>query len=345
MNGQFAADYFDGLTSRRVPVNVQVEGGQVTIHGGDILLQVPARDAAIHPRIGSVPLRIGLPGGGLLVTRSFEDVDAALGIPRSRTLAHRLESHTHFVLACLVVILVAAWFAYTDGIPWAAKRLAQRIPPGIEAQLSAQTLETVDRIFFRTSTVAPDRRARIEGRFARLRARADVPPDTRLVFRNGGMVGPNALTLPGHLIVVTDQLVQALDDEEIAAILAHELGHVHYRHSTRVLLSGSFHALVVMAVFGDASSISSIAATAPTVLVNSGYSRDFEREADAFAFDLLERTGSSPEAFATALEDLMAAIGAKKRGIDFGYLSTHPQTGERIEAAREAAKRMSRQPR
>jgi Zn-dependent protease with chaperone function len=136
--------------------------------------------------------------------------------------------------------------------------------------------------------------------------------------------------------------VDVLDDDEVAAVLAHELGHVHYRHSTRVLLSGSFHALVVMAVFGDASSISSIAATAPTVLVNSGYSRDFEREADAFAFDLLDRTGSSPEAFATALEDLTNAIGEKKRGLDFGYLSTHPQTGERIEAAHEAAKHAPR---
>jgi Zn-dependent protease with chaperone function len=171
---------------------------------------------------------------------------------------------------------------------------------------------------------------------------AEVPAETRLVFRDGGMIGPNALTLPGGVIVVTDQLVDVLDDDEVAAVLAHELGHVHYRHSTRVLLSGSFHALVVMAVFGDASSISSIAATAPTVLVNSGYSRDFEREADAFAFDLLDRTGSSPEAFATALEDLTNAIGEKKRGLDFGYLSTHPQTGERIEAAHEAAKHAPR---
>jgi Zn-dependent protease with chaperone function len=342
VNGQFEADYFDGLTSRRVPVNVQVEGGRLVVHGGEVLLEIAARDAAIHPRIGSVPLRIGLPGGGLLVTKSFDAVDATLGVPRSRTLAHRLETHSRFVVASLAVLVVAAWFAYTDGIPWAAKRLAEAIPQGIESQLSAETMNTVDRVFFRPSKVTADRRRAIEQKFARMKRSAEVPAETRLVFRDGGMIGPNALTLPGGVIVVTDQLVDVLDDDEVAAVLAHELGHVHYRHSTRVLLSGSFHALVVMAVFGDASSISSIAATAPTVLVNSGYSRDFEREADAFAFDLLDRTGSSPEAFATALEDLTNAIGEKKRGLDFGYLSTHPQTGERIEAAHEAAKHAPR---
>ena len=106
----------------------------------------------------------------------------------------------------------------------------------------------------------------------------------------------------------------------------------------------------------------------PTALVHSGYSRDFEREADTFAFALLKETGRSPRDFASAMRALESVHQAgrkesrlrKKLGLpearrvpadstesskpaepgsdrDFSYLSTHPATAERIRAAEAAA--------
>ena len=74
----------------------------------------------------------------------------------------------------------------------------------------------------------------------------------------------------------------------------------------------------------------------PAVLAQAKYSRDFESEADDFAFHLLHEHAMSPEAFATVMERLETKCGCKPGVLDF--LSTHPVTGERIKRARAAAK-------
>ncbi|MGZ5088514.1 MAG: M48 family metallopeptidase, partial [Usitatibacter sp.] len=215
---------------------------------------------------------------------------------------------------------------------------AERIPPSMEEELSRQTLASADTFVFKPSKVDPARREAVNRDFASLRAVASVPGGTRLEFRDGEFLGPNALTFPGGVIVVTDKLVEIMDDDQVVAVLAHELGHVHHRHGTRHLLNNSMHALIAMAVFGDVSAVAGTAATVPTVLVNTAYSRDFEREADGYAFELLRRSGRSPLDFARALESLRAEI-ARLGGphIKAGYFSTHPDFGERIEAAKRAA--------
>jgi predicted Zn-dependent protease len=97
-------------------------------------------------------------------------------------------------------------------------------------------------------------------------------------------------------------------------------------------------AVVVVAgfLFGDLSGTGSLSVSIPVILLESGFSRDHEREADAFAFDLLKRRGQSPESFATVMLRLSRHHGNTKSG-PTSYLSTHPSSAERIEAARKAA--------
>ena len=131
-------------------------------------------------------------------------------------------------------------------------------------------------------------------------------------------------------IVVTDALVElAADDREVLAVLAHELG----RHGLRAILRNSGAALLLAAVFGDLVSLTSSAAVLPTVLLRSGYSRDLEGEADAFALALLEEAELDPAWFARLLGRL-EALG------DLGpsLLSTHPHPEERRAAALRAAR-------
>ena len=340
MSAPFAADYFDGRTSRRHAVHVGVDAGKLSIRGDAVDLDVARSQVEVKPRVGGAPVRVALPGGGLLVVAEFDALEASLGVPRARTLAHRLESHAAFVVVALALLAVAAWFAYRDGIPWLSNQVAQRIAPEVESQLAEEALASVDSFLFQPSSLDADRKAVLSRSFANLAARAGVAKGTRLEFRESKLFGANAFTLPGGIIVVTDKLVYILDDRQVAAILAHELGHVHHRHGLRMLLTHSINALVVMAVFGDASGASAMAATLPTILINNGYSRAFEREADQYAFDLLKRSGGTPLDFAAALSILETLEhGARGEAPRFGYMSTHPDTGERIMAAREAAKR------
>jgi Zn-dependent protease with chaperone function len=263
------------------------------------------------------------------------------------------------VVGSLAGLAIAAGLAYVYGIPWAAREVAERLPPGVETQLSEEGLKGMDRIVLRPSTLTAERQAKLREEFASLVKAANV--QARLEFRDGQWIGANAFAIPGSIVVLTDQLVDLFDnDERVIAVLAHELGHVRYHHTTRNILQDSMVALLATMVLGDVSAVSSLATTIPTVLLHTGYTRDFEREADRYAFDLLKKTGRSPKLLGDALAQLEAEGSRAKsqecpvprergaeeqkeapsrdRAADLGYLSTHPNTKERIQAAEDAAR-------
>src|SRR4029077_985450 len=94
----------------------------------------------------------------------------------------------------------------------------------------------------------------------------------RLEFRACKGMGPNAFALPGGAIVLTDDLVElAENDAQISAVLAHEIGHVRNRHGLRLALQATGLSALIAALAGDAVSITSLAATLPTALLQSGY--------------------------------------------------------------------------
>jgi Zn-dependent protease with chaperone function len=356
MAASFPADYFDGERSQREAVEVEVDGGIVRIRGAVVSRDLGTAELRIQPRLGRLPVRIELPGGGLLVADA-ELLSAALPIPKPAGLAHRLESHLGVVLGSVVGVVVAAWLAYAHGIPWAAREIAYRIPPSMEAQIAVEGLKGLDTYVFKPSALTEERRRRLEAIFTELSSKADgAGRGARLVFRDGSWVGPNALAIPGGMVVLTDQLVVLLQDEDrIAAVLAHEIGHLQHRHGSRHILQDSLVGLLAIALLGDATAVANIAATIPTVMVHTSYSRDFEREADQFAYGLMKQTRRSPKLLGDALAELERAheargLECKAEGGDEkkptkgprsslpGYASTHPPTEERIRAAEEAAR-------
>lgn len=346
----FRGDYFDGQSSVRHPVVVEVTGGYAQIRGEQVALNVALGELGVSPRMGNTPIRIALPAGGVIVTGEYERVAQLLGAAPEKSLAHRLESRPGIIVASLAGLVLAGWFIYVSAIPWAARVVAHNLPVAIESELSEETLESLDRMAFTRSTLTIARRERLESVFKQLAKTAGVE-GARLEFRDGGWIGANAFAVPGAVVILTDQLVELLgDDEKVAAVLAHELGHVQHRHTSRFILQDSMVALLAMLVFGDVSSVATLAATVPTVLMHSGFSRDFEREADTFAFEVLKKTGRSPRLLGEALSGLEGEARRLKkldteraRDVDrdlhegpLRYLSTHPSTPERVRAAEEA---------
>jgi predicted Zn-dependent protease len=149
---------------------------------------------------------------------------------------------------------------------------------------------------------------------------------------------PNAFALPGGTIVVTDEMVAAVgSDDELLAVLAHEIGHVRGRHAMRLVLRSSGLAVLLTALAGDAVGVTFLAVALPTMLLQSGYSRQFEAEADDYAFAHMKRHGVSPQAFADVMRRLEKETGGTlDDDAMMRYLGTHPATAERIRRAEGA---------
>jgi len=333
------ARYFDGHRSLGHDVSVVLGGGALKLIGRDVDLRFDSRHVRVAPRVANAPRWIYLPGGGACALQDNDAVDALAREGRFARLLHRLESRPAYAALALALVVAALWVLIDRGVPAAAEQVALRIPPVTEISLGRHTLATLDRYWMRPSTLPPIRRAALIGKFILMAASAPDLPPHRVVFRSSPDIGPNAFALPGGTIVVTDQLVEiAQSDDEVLAVLAHELGHVVHRHVMRRLLQGSATALIIAGVTGDITSTTSLAASAPVLLLQAKYSRDYEREADRYGIDLLRRARIPPRNFALILERLQTAAKARHRGGVPAFLASHPPTEEREALAREAAR-------
>ena len=322
-----AAHYFDGQHARRHEVTLVLSGGMMKIVGREVDAEFEASRVRISTRIAAAPRWIYLPGGGACVTEDNDGVDRLVRERPAQRVLHRLEAHPAF----------AVWRCAGRGsvlgdrrraLPFAAARVAEHIPAQAEATLGREALAGMDQFWLQPSQLAPEQRTSLAGKLGSLAVLAGETPAYRLEFRASPLIGANAFALPSGIIVLTDELVKlAQTDEEVLAVLAHELGHVRHRHVMRRLLEGSAVALLVAGVTGDVASATSLAAAAPTLVLQTKFSRDNEREADAFAIDLLRRAGIGPHHFGAILARMEAQ--APRGPMLPTFLSTHPATEER----------------
>jgi len=337
-----AAQYFDGRSSRAHAVRLQVGDGQAVLHDADggELRRAPLASLRVSERIRRGPRLVTFPDGAyceIVDHASFDAMLAATGfregwVSRAQN-SWRLAGLSLLGLAMFVVV------AYIWLLPWTAALVARTIPSGLEAQLGSATLESLDRGLVAPSALPAAEQQRIRDNFAALRRPADPGHDYRILFRKGGEIGANALALPGGTIVVTDELVKLLGTgPAMTGVLAHEAGHVTQRHGLQQAFQASAVGVVAAYFLGD---VSSLLATVPAAMLSMRYSRNHEREADAFAVEVLRDNHLPPSALADALRQLEAAHGAGKGAAaaddeEEGFFSTHPLTRERIEAIRNA---------
>jgi predicted Zn-dependent protease len=190
---------------------------------------------------------------------------------------------------------------------------------------------------------------------ARLAARSPRQ-DVAHHFAIVDMQEPNAFALPGGWVYVSRGLLAiANSEDELAAVLGHEIAHVAARHAvqreTRALPIGILSALGALAggiVGGEqlARAIGALPQVAGGLLL-ARYSRDQEREADRVGQSLAAQAGFDPAQMATFFDTLEAesALSARESGRrprGPGFFDTHPGAPERSRDARERALKLVR---
>lgn len=149
----------------------------------------------------------------------------------------------------------------------------------------------------------------------------------------------NAFAVPGGIIFISRALVSILDDEsELAAVLAHEVGHVAAKHALkstqRAQLLQGVGTITAASVGGDkGKKFASAIGDMQTVLFDKGLDKEMEFEADMAGMESTYRTGYDPSAMIRVLEKLQR-IEASSKDKKGSWFSTHPPLTERISRLR-----------
>ena len=369
------ARWYDGIHSTPQPVLVGLRPGPrgpvLQVHPLATGTSAPpplAADAvdwpeAWSPRRSPHQLIVGLGPHGSLEIDDAPAWHAALQAAGARPgLAQRMQTHWQVFAAVLLLSVLGLVAFYRWGTPWAATQLTRFVPLGWEQALSDEAMRELDGGFLRPSRLPAERQAALQARFEALdaqwrTARAREAPG--VLSRYGGYAPPmklalrsgmpaNAFALPGGQIVMTDALVRAaerakLGDDALVGVLAHEMGHVVHRHGTRLVVEQGVLNVGLGLALGD---VSSLVATASTVLTHLAYRRNHEREADCFAAALMDQAGLPVAPMADLLQSIdgpprptgQASADSAPPPEDTGgsdWFSSHPDTAARAQALRE----------
>jgi Zn-dependent protease with chaperone function len=157
----------------------------------------------------------------------------------------------------------------------------------------------------------------------------DHPVQVTIV--KGGPV--NAFTLPGnYLVFYSDLIREAKDGEEVAGVLAHEIGHAVNNHPMKGLVRQYGVETMLKLLTGGYSDIGTLGSGGGLLLaLRNG--RGFEREADTVGIRLLEKRGLRADGMARFFEEMMKHEPADP-ALSLGIWSDHPPTAERIAATK-----------
>jgi len=341
--------YLDGNTSNRVNARLEVyqEAKELVLHliddnGHRQTMPVQFDKIKITSRLGNTPREISLLDDQLFITDDNNAVDQLIECftgSKSHSFLHKLETNLPLIslYTALIIAFIIGFSLY--GVPAISKSIAFNLPDSL-IENQGSSIAILDKTMFEPTQLDITRRNEIRQFFMPyLDDHKDLKP--RLEFRSG--MRANALALPGGYIVFTDDFVNlAKSDEELLAVLFHELGHLKQRHITRRMIQASIVTLLVVFITGDVETFDLITGL-PTLVLDLSYSRDFENEADDYALEQLQHYNIPLESFALIMQRLDdyytkqavddqsskdAAQADKKTLPDF--LSTHPATKERI---------------
>jgi len=326
------AIYLDGLASKPHPVQVVVLDGVLRFCLNSTVQTHPVRMISSGESFGNAPITLTLPDGAILEfdKATCESTLRAWGVLKAGWVESALKKPVRWLGLTALATGLAALLTI-QGLPVLSKWIAFAIPQTTISSWAQDVLPTLDEHLFKPSTLSEASQAPYQAELAKLtQNKPEIEPHVRLVFRSSRL-GPNAFALPDGTIVLTDELLEKLPPETIPGVLAHELGHIAQRHTSRHLLQNALVGTLIAMFSGD---VSILVSTVGIQLVAQHYSREFEREADLFAIELFIEQGRDLVTL-ELLHKQLAALDGGGAGRQSSYFDSHPGAEERIEMIRK----------
>jgi beta-barrel assembly-enhancing protease len=309
----------------------------------DVRVRLTERGVAIEGLEGDAPLI--WPYGALTIAEplSAQSIDAllsysyqpgaALFVP-DKTFARALMEHApQLTVRARRMRSARPWFWAAGGAGlvvagiWLsgfspANALARMLPDKAREMLGDQVVASMTN--GRATCVAPAGTAALDALTAKLSAAAGTGQRFKVVVADWDVL--NAFATPGERIVLTRGLIEkAQSPDEVAGVLAHEMGHGIELHPETGIVRGIGLAAATEIVLGGAGGLANIG----LLLTQMSYSRDAEREADGHALSILKGAQVSPDGLLSFF-DRVAQMEENEGGAGgIGVLRSHPQTEER----------------
>ena len=324
---QPAAIFFDGRVSRKRIVQLIFADQLAIVEDGKTLTRWAY--PGIHQADASGDILRIVSGQADDLAR-LDIFDARLKqeiVTRCNLLAHPPNPPSFFrvstiaaALGAIASIGVSLWL----GIPYAADHLAPLVPWSWEMRLGQATEGQVRRVFPSNTCTNPAGVAALTVMTDHLKEAAALPISVSIEVLSSSV--PNAFALPGGKVFLLKGLLdKANSPDEVAGVLAHELGHVRHRDHLRRLIANGGTAYIVGLLFGDVSGAGALL-FATKALLGAAYSRDAESAADSFSADIMSKLGRSTK----PMGELLVRISGPAADSRFDLLHDHPLSDARL---------------
>lgn len=332
MSNRYAANFYDGLTSKPQEAFVQLrEPGSLEVevdgdrffwpleHGG---MEWERTATTLRITFGEHPRKVIITRDKLFIATFVKRMQYAgrRGV-YDRTLSLARQGPALFFLALVAIVVVG----YVWVLPFTAERLALLLPTQVDERIGDASYGSI--------MLGLDEDTAASAVLQQFGDRLELSDkfDLRFHYVNSDQV--NAFAMPGGDIVVFSGIVQGMDrPEQLAALLAHEATHVDERHSTRMIVRQMAGYLFLSLLVGDVNAVVGVLAENADNLRNMSYSRGLETDADQHGMERMAAAGVDPEGMVHLLEQLDREAGDMPEALAF--LSSHPLTEERIAKAR-----------
>lgn len=325
MSDGYSAWHFDGQSAVRRSVTIELVGDRFllleaeTRHGPFLLADLSyvgdQGPSAVYGLQGRDGWRLGIAG------TVPADIQAVL--PRKYRYGRFIDriglgpASAAFAAISAAVIAVALWAPH-----WAAPL----IPYSVEKRIGDTMIGDFGGRFCHSKAGS--------AALAKLTASLDEhPADLRVDVAKIDVL--NAVALPGHRVILFQGLVdQAKSPDEVAGVLAHEIGHVREHH----VMQGLLRQLGLSVVLGG---LDGTGGATFNNLMSVQYGREAEGEADAHSIAMLKRAGISPLPTAQFFDRLSGLDGSKQvkgnAAVIMNYASSHPLSVKRKEQFERSA--------
>jgi beta-barrel assembly-enhancing protease len=331
---EFRGFFSDGHTAEMSPALVRIGGSTLSVRGakGEALAEWSYRDLRLIEEVyAGQPVRLRSKSGGdaRLVVRDPHFLNALSR--HSRHLRSNNMQHSRALPRALIwgAATIATLVGLYFGLPIVAEPVASVMPLAWEERMGQNVRNQALAILARSTKecAAPQGRAAIESLVQRLAATTESRYTFRVTVVDSPLV--NAFAAPaGYIVVFRGLIDKASSAEEIAGVVAHEMGHVIERHGTEAIIRQLGMNAILGAMLGDASGVGSTAADIGSQLAVLSYGRAAEREADRVGISMLNRADIRGAGLVAFFQRIGKESGGDDRGM-LRYLGTHPPTGER----------------